>query len=215
VSREVIVSFIIMFPVLLASLSVHEMAHAWSADRLGDPTPGAAGRLTLNPLAHLDLWGTLMLIATFAISQGGFFFGWAKPVPIDPGRLASRRWAETVVAVSGPGSNLCVAALCGAVSWGLASVWPGAAQAVAIAFYLNMVLAILNILPIPPLDGWRALTGLLPPRHRHGLDRIAPYEQFVFLAFLALVILRPEILSAIFGPPISAVADVLLPAVAR
>jgi len=215
VSRELIIAFALMFPVLLASLSVHEMAHAWSADRLGDPTPRAAGRLTLNPFAHLDIWGTLMLVATFAVSQGAFFFGWAKPVPIDPDRLAARRWGETLVAVSGPASNIAVAVLCGAVSWGLSGVWSQGARAVAIAFYLNMVLAILNLLPIPPLDGWRAVTGLLPPRHRHGLDRIAPYEQFVFVAFLALVVLRPEILSAIFGPPISAAAGILLPEVAR
>ena len=214
-SRDLIVAFVVMLPVLLASLSVHEMAHAWSADSLGDGTARAAGRMTLNPFAHLDLWGTLMLVATFIASSGAFFFGWAKPVPIDLGRLGARRWGETLVALSGPAGNVVLAALCGAVSWALSGIWPDGARAVAIAFYLNMVLAILNLLPIPPLDGWRALTGLLPPRHRHGLDRIAPYEQFVFVAFLALVVLRPEILSAVFGPPISAVAAVLLPEVAR
>lgn len=213
-SRDLIVRFVVMLPVLLASLSVHEMAHAWSADRLGDGSPRAAGRLTLNPFAHLDLWGTLMLVATFIASQGAFFFGWARPVPIDPGRLGARRWGETLVAISGPAANAAVAVLCAAVSWGLSAVWPDAARAVAIAFYLNMVLAILNLLPIPPLDGWRALTGILPPGHRHHLDRIAPYEQYVFLAFLALIILRPGILYAVFGPPLSAAA-VLLPEVAR
>lgn len=214
-SRELIVSFIVMLPVLLVSLAVHEMAHAWSADRLGDGTAREAGRLTLNPLAHLEIWGTAMLVITFAVSQGSFFFGWARPVPIDPRRLAARRWSETLVAVSGPASNLVVAALAGAVSWALAGVWVAAAQAVAIAFYLNMVLAVLNILPVPPLDGWRAVTGLLPARHRRALSRLAPYEQFVFLVFLALILLRPEILAAVFGPPIGAAADLFLPPIAR
>lgn len=214
-SRELIVSFVIMLPLLLLSLSVHEMAHAWSADRLGDSTARAAGRLTLNPLAHLDIWGTAMLVVTFAVSQGSFFFGWARPVPIDPRQLASRRWGETLVAVSGPASNLALAALAGALSWALAGVWVAGAQAVAIAFYLNMTLAILNILPIPPLDGWRALTGLLPVRQRATLSRFASYEQYVFFIFLALIVLRPEILGAVFGPPITAAADILLPGVAR
>lgn len=212
-SGETIVRFITILPVLLVSLSLHEMAHAWSADRLGDPTPGAAGRLTLNPLAHLDLVGTLMLVGTFVLSQGAFLFGWARPVPIDPDRLRAHRFGETLVGVSGPAANLGLALVCVGAIWLLAGVWVQAAEAVAIAFYLNMVLAILNILPIPPLDGWRALSGLLPARHRVELDRLAPYEHFVFMGFIVIVFLVPELRWALFGAPISALADLALPTV--
>lgn len=214
-STQAIVSFAVMLPLLLVSLSVHEMAHAWSADRLGDTTPRAAGRLTLNPLAHLDIWGTVALVVTFVASQGSFFFGWARPVPIDPALLARRRFGETLVALSGPFSNFGLAVLAGAASWALSGIWPAAAAALALPFYLNMILAVLNILPIPPLDGWRALTGLLPARYGATLDRLAPYEQYVFLVFLALVFLRRDLLGAVFGPPLDAAAAVFLPPVAR
>lgn len=214
-STDLIVSFAVMLPLLLLSLSVHEMAHAWSADRLGDKTPRAAGRLTLNPLAHLDMWGTAALVVTFVVSQGAFFFGWARPVPIDPAQLARRRFGETLVSVSGPLSNFGLAILAGAMSWALSGVWPAAAAALALPFYLNMILAVLNILPVPPLDGWRALTGLLPLRHRASLERLAPYEQYVFLIFLALILLRRDLLGAVFGPPLDAAAAVFLPPVAR
>jgi len=214
-SSDLIVSFVIMLPVLLLSLAAHEMAHAWSADALGDPTARLAERLTINPVRHLDLFGTVMLIATFAFSQGGFFFGWAKPVPIDPRRLAHNRWGQALVAVAGPASNLVLAAVAGGLSWVAAAFSVTVAQAIAIAFYLNMTLAILNLLPIPPLDGWRFVTGLLPTAWRRELAVIEPYETYVFLAFFAIIVLRPGILNAIFAPPIQAVADLLLPAVAR
>jgi Zn-dependent protease len=214
-SSSLVVSFIVMLPVLLLSLAVHEMAHAWSADRLGDRTARAAGRLTVNPLRHLDLFGTIMLLATFAISQGTFFFGWAKPVPVDPWQLDRHRWGQALVGLAGPCSNFVLAALAGSLSWLVAGASASAAQAISIAFYLNMTLAILNILPVPPLDGWRVVTGLLPIGWRGRLSVIAPYEQYVFLVFLLLIVVRPGVLSAIFGPPIDAAANILLPSVAR
>jgi Zn-dependent protease len=215
VNSALIISFVLMLPVLLFSLAVHEMAHAWTADRMGDRTARAAGRLTINPLRHLDLFGTVMLVASFAISQGGFFFGWAKPVPIDPSRLDRHRWGQALVSLAGPASNLVLAVVSGALTWAAAAFSDTVAQAISIAFYLNMTLAILNILPIPPLDGWRFVTGLLPVRWRVHLSVIGPYEQYVFLVFLMIIIVRPEIFSAIFAPPIDAAANVLLPPVAR
>jgi Zn-dependent protease len=215
VNGDLILSFVLMLPVLLFSLAVHEMAHAWSADRLGDRTARAAGRLTVNPIKHLDLFGTVILVISFVVSQGGFFFGWAKPVPIDPSQLDRHRWGQALVAVSGPASNLVLAVVAGGLTWAAAAFSDAAAQAVSIAFYLNMTLAILNILPIPPLDGWRFVTGLLPARWRVQLAVIGPYEQYVFLVFLMIIIVRPEIFSAIFAPPIDAAANVLLPPAAR
>jgi Zn-dependent protease len=215
VNSALIISFVLMLPVLLFSLAVHEMAHAWTADRMGDHTARAAGRLTINPIRHLDLFGTVMLVASFAISQGGFFFGWAKPVPIDPSQLDRHRWGQALVSLAGPASNLALAVVSGALTWAAAAFSVTVAQAVSIAFYLNMTLAILNILPIPPLDGWRFVTGLLPARWRIHLSVIGPYEQYVFLVFLLIIIVRPEVFSAIFAPPINAAADILLPPVAR
>jgi len=215
VSSDLIISFIIMLPVLLFSLAVHEMAHAWSADRLGDHTARSLGRLTVNPIRHLDLFGTIMLVATFAISQGGFFFGWAKPVPIDPYRLDRHRFGQALVAVSGPASNLLLAIVSGLATWVAAYFSDEVAQAMSIAFYLNIILAVLNILPIPPLDGWRFVTGLLPERWRRRLDILGPYEQYVFLLFMVIIIARPGVFEAIFGPPIDAASAILLPPAAR
>ncbi len=213
-SRALIVEFVIILPLLLVSLAVHELAHAWVADASGDPTPRRAGRLTLNPIAHLDLWGTAMLIVTFIASGGGFFFGWARPVPVDPWLLRGRR-AQSLVAAAGPAANLVLAVaaalLCRVVApWSLL-----AGETIALAFYLNMTLALLNALPIPPLDGWQVVAGLLPAQGRRLVQRLAPYEQYVFLGFVALIVLAPGVLGAIFGPPILGAADLLLPTQVR
>lgn len=206
---ELVRQFLVILPVLLVSLAAHELAHAASATVLGDPTPRAEGRVTLNPIAHLDVFGTLMLVLTYFVSQGGFFFGWAKPVHIDPRYLARRRGSEAIVAVSGPATNFLLAVVCGALVKVLLPVSVFAAEAFYLAFMLNVVLAVLNILPVPPLDGWRVVTGLLPQGARSLTDRIAPYETYVFILFFVVLWRFPQAFSAIFEPPLEFLSDLL------
>jgi Zn-dependent protease len=146
-------AFFIVAGILIISLSIHEFAHALVADRLGDPTPRSQGRLTLNPLAHLDWLGTLLL---FTIG-----FGWGKPVVVDAYNLRSPRRDMTLVALAGPTSNL----LCALVMAFLAAhLFNGGwlAAALSLAVQMNIMLAVFNLLPVGPLDGSRVLAGLLP-----------------------------------------------------
>lgn len=170
-------------PGLLFALSFHEYAHAWMATRLGDPTPRAAGRLTLNPFAHVDWLGLIMLWVAR--------FGWAKPVPVDPRNFAQPRAGMLWTALAGPVANAIAA---------VASAWllvradrllgeaAGVADAIRIILYLSLVynvsLAIFNLIPIPPLDGSRILGSLLPP---HAAWRYQQVEAYGWLVLLLLV----------------------------
>lgn len=150
-----------LWVVLILSLTVHEWAHAAEARRLGDPTAEAQGRLSLDPLVHLDAVGTVLLPFL------GLPFGWAKPVPVEPLRFrrdVSLRWGLLRTAAAGPLSNLVVAALTGALWWALDRLSPGAALPTLLARFaqVNLALALFNMLPFPPLDGSRVVAGLLP-----------------------------------------------------
>ncbi len=178
----------ILIPLIL-SLTVHEFAHAWSAYRLGDDTALRAGRLTLNPLAHIDPIGTILLPLLHIP------FGWAKPVPINPARFRRSMKMSTGVmltAAAGPLSNVLLAVLCTVVfglllrfSVDLGSYGPGVRELLMIMIQLNVALAIFNMIPIPPLDGSRVLDGLMPLRLRpawEGFTRFAPFLLlFVFI----------------------------------
>jgi Zn-dependent protease len=204
----------IEFIVLLFSLTVHEMAHAWTADRLGDPTARILGRVTLNPIAHADPIGTVLfpLIAMFTRLP---IIGWAKPVPVDIRRLRHRERDYVLVAAAGPASNILLA-IFAALILAVMPVSPlvlGEANASApLATFLtrmvtlNMLLAVFNLLPIPPLDGGNVLSGLLPPRLARIFDQIRPYG-FILLyavilsqAFLYLVWIPAHFLSDLLLP---------------
>jgi Zn-dependent protease len=171
----------IIIPLIL-SLTVHEYAHAWSAYRLGDDTASRLGRLTLNPLAHIDPIGTLLLPLL------GIPFGWAKPVPVNPARFRRGMRMSTgmmITAAAGPLANVVLAVLC-TVAFGLLLRFaPGAAmpgsgsrELLLIGIRLNTALAIFNMIPIPPLDGSRVVDGLMPLRLRpawEGFTRLAPF----------------------------------------
>lgn len=181
--------FAIVAAVLVLSLSLHEFAHAWTADRLGDPTPRSQGRVTLNPLAHLDPIGTLLL----------FFagFGWGKPVMFDPYNLSNPRRDTVLIALAGPLSNLIVALVVLLafpwLPWSLA-IWRTVVT-------LNVTLAVFNLLPIYPLDGSRILAGLLPPRLAHEYEHTMQRYGFLILLLLILPLaggLSP--LDALLGP---------------
>ena len=172
-----------VFIVLLFSLTVHEMAHAWSADRLGDPTARLLGRVSLNPIVHADLIGTIVF-PLVAMMSGLPLLGWAKPVPVNVRQLRRQRTDYVLVAAAGPASNLLLAVI---ASFVLAMMPvtpatlgdPNTAEPIALllsrAIQLNVLLAVFNMIPIPPLDGGNVLGGLLPRGLARQFDLVRPY----------------------------------------
>ena len=208
-----LIQLLIILSVLLFSLTVHEMAHAVTADWFGDPTARRLGRVSLNPLVHLDPIGSVLLplVGYFA---GGFVFGWAKPVPVNTANLKNHRRDFLVIAAAGPASNIVLAigasVLLGVVPGGL-----GASEGVAGALatfgftllQLNLLLAVFNMLPIPPLDGGNVLAGLLPETLAASYDRLI--RPFGFLILIALM--ATGWLYTFIGPPMSFLMGWLLP----
>ncbi len=172
--------------VLIVSLTVHEAAHAWAANRLGDSTARLLGRLSLNPLVHIDPVGTVVF-PLVAITTGLPLIGWAKPVPVDFRNLRAPRRDFALIAAAGPVSNLLMA-LAGAGVFGLMRGGDGelglAAYGIGMFVVLNVLLAVFNMFPIPPLDGGNVLMGVLPPSMSAVIDRIRPYGIFVLYALM-------------------------------
>ena len=183
----------ISFIVLLFSLTVHEMAHAWTADRLGDPTARLLGRVSLNPIVHADLIGTVVFPLVSMIS-GAMLIGWAKPVPVTLRYLRHPRRDYMLVAAAGPVSNLVLAVFAAILlaivpvspqTMGESNVSVPIATLLTRLVNLNVLLAVFNMLPIPPLDGGNVLAGLLPPNLAELLNKVRPYG-FVLLYALIL-----------------------------
>jgi Zn-dependent protease len=178
-----------VIPVLFA-ITVHEVAHGWVARRLGDPTAFMLGRLTLNPIKHIDPVGTV-LVPLALLMLGGFVFGWAKPVPVTWENLRHPKRDMALVAAAGPGANL-VMALLWALVMKLGMLLEGSVDAVAIPLLymgfagitINLVLMVLNLLPLPPLDGGRVVAGLLPGRLSWQFGRLEPYGLIIILGLL-------------------------------
>jgi Zn-dependent protease len=188
-----IAQIFIGFTVLLFSLTVHEMSHAWVADRLGDTTARRLGRVSLNPLVHADPVGTILfpLIAAFS---GIPLIGWAKPVPVSLRQLANPRRDYVLIAAAGPASNLALAIAAALaltvlpvspVTLGEPNVTAPLAALLGRALQINVLLAVFNMIPIPPLDGGNVLGGLLPYRLSRQFDQIRPYG---FLLLYALML---------------------------
>jgi Zn-dependent protease len=183
----------ISFIVLLFSLTVHEMAHAWTADRLGDPTARLLGRVSLNPIVHADLIGTVVFPLVSMVS-GAMLIGWAKPVPVNLRYLRHPRRDYMLVAAAGPVSNLVLAVFAAILlaivpvspqTMGESNVSVPIATLLTRLVNLNVLLAVFNMLPIPPLDGGNVLAGLLPPNLAELLNKVRPYG-FVLLYALIL-----------------------------
>jgi Zn-dependent protease len=182
-------TLLLTLPIFLLSISFHEYSHAWAAYRLGDPTGKAMGRLTADPRAHIDPLGLVMFI--LAVLFGGYFIGWAKPVPVNHYNFRQRRRDMALVSISGPAANLLQA-----VAWYmllrlflLMFPFPLSVMLVVIKFLklaviVNIVLLCFNLLPIPPLDGSRVLAWLLPARQAGLLDKMEPFGFIILLGLL-------------------------------
>ncbi|MCJ7513951.1 MAG: site-2 protease family protein [Anaerolineales bacterium] len=164
--------------ILVVAFTVHEFAHAWSANELGDDTPRLNGRLTLNPLAHLDVVGSMLLLLTG--------FGWAKPVPINPYALQRRmRAGVMLVAGAGPFSNLILAILA-AIALRLGISQPLVSQFLLQFIFINLVLLFFNMIPLFPLDGEKVLAYLLPPPGQDAMARIRPYGPMILMGMIVV-----------------------------
>lgn len=203
---------LIPFGVILFSLTVHESAHAWSAARLGDRTAERLGRISINPIRHIDPVGTILLPLILSWA-GGPVFGWAKPVPVDPRNLKRPRQDFLYIAAAGPASNIMLAVMASAVM-SVAPVSPFDVGGVAVPlwrvasvmFEINLLLAVFNMVPIPPLDGGNVLAGLLPEGLARGFDQLVRPWGFVIL----LVLMYTGGLYAIIMPPYLFLSELLI-----
>jgi Zn-dependent protease len=200
---------------LLVAFPVHEFAHAYVAYRLGDGTAKMFGRLTLNPLVHFDPLGGLFL-AISALSGSGFIFGWAKPTPVNPMNLRDRRNGEVLVALAGPASNIVMAVATAIVIRAINATRTELPELVAEVIgrflLINLLLAIFNLIPIPPLDGSALLFRILSPRQAYEIRPMLAQYGFIILLVLILPILPggQSVLGAIIGPILNIVVPILV-----
>lgn len=171
------------FLIIIPSSIIHEYAHGWMADQLGDPTARYAGRLTLDPRAHIDKWGTILMpLFLFFLTAGRFLFAYAKPVPFNPYNLKNQKWGPVWVALAGPGSNLFLALVFGMLVHFLPIT--NLTIFLSIIVYANVLLAIFNLVPIPPLDGSKLLYALLPDSQYQLKIALERYGFVILLAFI-------------------------------
>lgn len=170
--------------VLILSAVIHEVSHGLMAHRLGDPTAKDLGRLSFNPLKHLDFMGSFLVPLLLYISKVGIIFGWAKPVPYNPYNLKNQKWGPALVAAAGPASNFIVAIVFGLVLRFVPTIPFATALAVSVIVYINILLGVFNLVPIPPLDGSKILAGFLPYRHERRLLMLERWGFFLVIIFI-------------------------------
>jgi Zn-dependent protease len=195
-------TLLLLLPVLLGSLTLHELAHGVTATALGDPTPREDGRLTLNPLAHLDPIGTLLLVVTLVATT--FAFGWAKPVAVQPGYFRHPREGMAIVAAAGPATNFVLALLC------LIPIKMDATgqtyEVFRAAFIVNVVLGVFNMLPIPPLDGSRVIGVLMTPG---TYARWMSLDQYGFIVLFGLIFIFRDQFQEVFDRTLRLVSGIM------
>ncbi len=196
--------------VLILSIIAHEVAHGYAADSLGDPTARLAGRLTLNPLPHIDLMGSIILPALLVFTGSPILFGWAKPVPYNPYNLRNKRWGEAIVAVAGSATNILLAIIFALiVRFGASFGFDATALSLAaIIAFINLFLGFFNLIPFPPLDGFTALRAALPWHLSSGMGRfenriraMGTLSLILFLLVFSFIFVGPffNFVSWIFG----------------
>lgn len=197
---------------LLFAITVHEAAHGYVARMFGDHTAAMLGRITLNPIKHIDLIGTIIMpVALWVMSGGAFTFGYAKPVPVNMRNLRNPRQDMVWVAVAGPISNLVMALLWAIVLFALVKLGIGGTLAKFLGvmaysgIWINVILMVFNLLPLPPLDGGRVLAGLLPPKAAMAFDKIEPYGFFILVGLLVTRVLDNFWLQPIGGGVLKAI----------
>lgn len=191
---DLIIKIALYAPPILLAITLHEVAHGWAARYLGDPTAASLGRLSLNPIKHIDPVGTILVPAILLV-LGGFLFGWAKPVPVNMQRLNDPKRDMALVAAAGPASNFVMALL-----WAFAMKFGYMSDSETMrlvltemgkaGLFINLILMVLNLIPIPPLDGGRVLAGVLPDNLSMALGKIEPYGMFIIFGLLAIGVLR-------------------------
>lgn len=198
--------FLLLLPVLLLSIVVHEVAHAWVARREGDPTAERLGRITLNPIPHLDPVGSFLVPLALFLLPGGGIFGWARPVPVNPGNFRDRVWGDIRVSLAGIASNLALVVIFTLLLAVLFRVGdPGTTSAtldglgrmLRFGILLNLVLAVFNLVPIPPLDGSHVVAHLLPPPLRARYRELGRYG---ILLIMAVIFVWPQAFQLVFRP---------------
>ncbi|HOB61664.1 MAG TPA: site-2 protease family protein [Candidatus Competibacteraceae bacterium] len=193
---NVIQQLIVLAPPLLLAITLHEVAHGWAALQFGDTTAKAQGRLSLNPLRHIDPIGTVLVPAVLAVF-GGFIFGWAKPVPVNYRRLRQPKRDMALVALAGPGSNLIMAlgwALVALIGHNVQMTMPWLGEPLmamgVVGVDVNVMLGVLNLVPIPPLDGSRVLAGVTPDSVGLWMARLEPYGLIILVLLLVSGVLN-------------------------
>lgn len=189
--NNISVEILFIILILILSVVIHEVSHGYAANMLGDPTARMAGRLTLNPIKHLDLMGSIIIPGLLVISGSPFLFGWAKPVPYNPYNLRKyswgQKWGEALVAAAGPAVNIFIAIVFGLIiRFGISFnfITPAFVEISTIVVFINILLAVINMLPIPPLDGSKVLGALLPFSLAQPYARLRMIlEHNIFLAF--------------------------------
>jgi Zn-dependent protease len=195
-------TLLLLLPVLLASLTLHELAHGVTATMLGDPTPREDGRLTLNPLAHLDPIGTLLLVVTLVATT--FAFGWAKPVAVQPRYFRHPREGMAIVAAAGPATNFVLSLAC-LIPIKL-DVTGQTYQVFRAAFIVNVVLGVFNMLPIPPLDGSRVVGVLMGPA---AYARWMTFDQYGFIVLFGLIFIFRDQFQEVFDRTLRLVSGIM------
>jgi Zn-dependent protease len=193
----ILLQFVLRILVVIPSIILHEVAHGYAALRCGDDTAKRAGRLTFNPLPHLDLWGTVVMpVMLLVLSNGLFTFGYAKPVPINPWRFRNEREGIMITGIAGPAANIALAIVTGLLVRLLGTILaPSAVGSVVLSLLdyfcmINLALAFFNLIPIPPLDGSRVLQRFLSPRAR---DAYISIERYGFIIVLAIIFFLPKL----------------------